>query len=477
MSEVPRIRVCEIALFEWPYVFRMPFRFGAVTLTHGRQAVARVRVALDDGRSAWGMAAEGLIAKWFDKDPSLTDDDNVEQLRRSLELARAAYLAHGPGSAFSHFADSYAALMRAGASQALPPLVVSFGAALIDRAIVDALGRLESQSFFDLVRSNRLGIAPAVLAPDLDGFDAARLLSGLVPLGHVDARHTVGLLDPLVGADQTSRVGDGLPETLEEVVAAYGQRFFKLKLCGDVPSDIDRLSRIADVLDRQGEYGATLDGNEQYGDADAVLALLEAMARTPRLRRLLRSLLFVEQPIRRAVALDRDVSALDAFAPILIDESDGHVDTFPAARALGYRGISSKTCKGFYKSLINRMRCAAWNAEAGSQQYFMSAEDLTQLAGLCVQQDLALVALIGLRHVERNGHHFVDGFAGRPAAEAQAFLAAHPDLYHVSAGQVRLRIEGGRLSTASLAAPGFATGAHPDTNAMATMKPSRWHKP
>ena len=33
-------------------------------------------------------------------------------------------------------------------------------------------------------------------------------------------------------------------------------------------------------------------------------------------------------------------------------------DAFPRARKLGYRGISSKSCKGIYKSLINGARAA-----------------------------------------------------------------------------------------------------------------------
>src|SRR3990172_6998796 len=101
------------------------------------------------------------------------------------------------------------------------------------------------------------------------------------------------------------------------------------------------------------------------------------------------------------------------------------------ARALGYRGVSSKTCKGIYRSLVNRARCAAWNAEAGSERYFMSGEDLTIQSGLALQQDLALASLLGLTHVERNGHHYVNGMAALPAggeAEGGAFLAAHPDL-------------------------------------------------
>src|SRR3546814_3050415 len=90
---------------------------------------------------------------------------------------------------------------------------------------------------------------------------------------------------------------------------------------------------------------------------------------------------------------------------------------------------------------------SVWNAGSTTEKYFMSAEDLTVHAGLSLQQDLALVNLIGLTHVERNGHHFIDGFAERPAEEAEAFLHAHPALYHRQNSRVRLRISEDRKST------------------------------
>ena len=146
------------------------------------------------------------------------------------------------------------------------------------------------------------------------------------------------------------------------------------------------------------------------------------------------------------------------------------------ARSLGYTGVSSKNCKGFYKSLINLARCRVWNA-AGEGGFFMSGEDLTTQAGLSVQQDLALVSLLGLSHVERNGHHFIDGFAGRPAAETEAFLAAHPDLYHRQRGRVRLHIEGGLLHIGSLECPGFGSAVVPDLSTTAPMAKAVWPPP
>jgi hypothetical protein len=290
----------------------------------------------------------------------------------------------------------------------------------------------------------------------------------LQPAPTIAARHTVGLVDALTRHETSGkRLDDGLPESLEEVIAVYGHRYFKLKVMGAIAADIDRLSRIASVLDRAAEpYWATLDGNEQYAEVGAVAALWRRIGEEPRLTRLKSAILFVEQPIARAGALAEPVHALARAVPVEIDESDADIDVFPRARALGYRGISAKSCKGFSRALINRARVARWNAEEGAEHYFMSAEDLTTQAGVAVQQDLALATLVGATHVERNGHHYVDGMAGAPEHEQQAFLSAHPDLYRDSGGRVRLAIRDGVLALGSLATPGLAVGVMPDFAAM-----------
>src|SRR5258706_530114 len=77
--------------------------------------------------------------------------------------------------------------------------------------------------------------------------------------------------------------------------------------------------------------------------------------------RMVEGILFIEQPVKRQNALARPVKGIDK--PVIIDESDDSLDAFPRAKALGYKGVSSKTCKGIYKSLINRARCDAWNRE------------------------------------------------------------------------------------------------------------------
>ena len=204
----------------------------------------RARIRLADGRSAEGMAAELLAPKWFDKNPALSNEDNFDQLRTALAIARrpvprrhastrrsvssrsttAAQIEHG-GDARSRAAGRQ---LRAGADRpGRPRRAVPGARPAVPRGRAAQPGR------------HRAGD----LCPDLAGFDFDAFLAGLRPAATIEARHTVGLLDPITRADQTERVGDGLPETLEEVVAAYGHRWFKLKVAGDVGADIDRLSR------------------------------------------------------------------------------------------------------------------------------------------------------------------------------------------------------------------------------------------
>jgi hypothetical protein len=470
-----RFSIKEVQLFERNVTLRLPFRFGAVTLTEAPQAFARATIELENGKQGTGAAAELLAPKWFDKDPALSNEENFAQLRASLALARDSYLAGAPNTAFGHWIDNYAPQIAMGALQGMNSLVACYGPALLDRAVLDALCRALRISFFEVIQKNIAGIQAPGWQADLMAFDMEEFLFDLGPKKKIAARHTVGLVDALTAGDVKAPAGDGLPETLEQVVERYGHRWFKVKVSGDIPADVERLAAIASVLDshfaKLGEpYQASLDGNEQFDSADGVLALWRRIKADARLKQLASSIAFIEQPVKRQHALSDDVSELAEEKPVIIDESDDSLEAFPIARRHGYSGVSSKTCKGLYKSILNAARCRLWNREEGSSRYFMTGEDLTTQAGLAVQQDLALVSVLGLPHVERNGHHYVNGMAGLPQAEQAAFLDAHPDLYEESHGAVRLKIERGSLSIGSLDGPGFASGAMPDWTQLKEMK-------
>jgi len=462
----PIYRIAEIELLETPVVLRMPFRFGIVTLRKCFQAFVRVRIEKPDGKSSWGATAEMIAPKWFDKNPNLTDDENFEQERAVLRIAREAYLSDiSPDTAFGHFIRHHDAHLKACESEGYNPLLASYGNALIDKAVLDALCRDRGMSFYQVMQSNVVGMHDR--HTQFNGIDFSVFLNQLKPATHIHARHTVGMVDAITADDITEPVNDGLPETLVQVVAHYGHRYYKLKVCGQLDKDIARLTAIASVLDQiQDPYFVSLDGNEQYKNAEEVVELLSTMRATPNLQRMVKSILFVEQPISRAQALETDLSNLDLGLPVIMDESDGTLDAFVLAKSKGYSGISSKTCKGIYKSFLNAARCLQWNAAKSGQHFFMSGEDLTVQAGLSLQQDLALVNLLGITHVERNGHHYVNGLASCSQQEQIDFLQSHGDLYENSFGATRVKISEGRLHIASLACPGFASAAMPNFSKM-----------
>lgn len=465
----PKLSVINVEAWERDVTLRMPFRFGIVTLREAPQLYLRVTLKLADGQECQGIASEMLAPKWFDKNPDLSNEQNFQQLRDAVSTAATLYKQTArTATAFDLHAECEQAHLKASELQDLIPLVAGFGTALMDRAIIDGLGRSRSESAFNLVKTNALGIN-ARTTPDLDGFDLDAFLATLAPAKSIGARHTVGLVDAISENDivEEDRVGDGMPESLEAAVDLYGLTYFKLKVGGNIGEDLDRLRRIAAVLDRSAKpYKATLDGNEQYDAVEPVVELWNGMMADPALERLRSSVMFIEQPIKRAQALAQDVSQLAALKPVEIDESDATMDAFFTAKSLGYQGVSSKSCKGFYRAVLNRARVAKWNAEAGEERYFMSAEDLTTQAGLCVQEDLCLATLIGCTHVERNGHHYVNGMSDIPEAEQRAFLGAHGDLYHELNGTVRLNIQGGQIAIGSLDTPGLGSAVIPEFTSM-----------
>ena len=453
-----RLAVKDISFFERPVTFARPFRFGAVVINATPQAFVRVEIEVEGKGRVTGASAEFLVPKWFDKRPQLSPAETVEGLRHSLLIARELYLPHsGFETAFGLHAACIGAQIEACAREDIPPLAAAYGPAEIDKAILDALLRRAGTNFFEGMAANIAGV-DARLARDLTDSDVSRFLADRKRLERVAIRHTVGMDDKVEGEG-------GVADVRENA----GARYFKLKLNGDPAHDADRLTRIGKELATPPyDYRVTLDANEQYADLAALSALVDRLDRDAALRPIAQKLLYIEQPMPRDITRQSPLGAL-ARRDFIVDEADDSYDAFPMARALGYRGISSKSCKGIYKSVINATRAAKWSA--AGEKCFIAGEDLTCQAGLAVQQDLALGALIGVTHAERNGHHYVDGFGDTPAAEAEAFLASHPDLYTSDGGKVRLAIHDGDLLTGSLRTPGFATSVHPDWSTMQPLAP------
>jgi L-alanine-DL-glutamate epimerase-like enolase superfamily enzyme len=455
---------------------RLPFRFGAYTLRKVPLLHLAVEAESEDGTRVRGVAADNLMPKWFDKDPAKTPADNIGDLLLSARIARDLYVECGRAGAslWEIWREAYPRCLRTGRERGLNPLVSSFGSSLFERALVDAVGKFSRQDLSGILRKNLLGIRPADVHLELT-YEDFLSWAGENPLAALSVRHTVGLLDPLDSSDLSGHgePRDDLPVTLEEYILRHGLRFFKLKIGGLPEEDFERLRRIASVLDRllPGPYRVTLDGNEQYRSLDEIIELVRRLRETPEFTRFYHSIAFVEQPLERRFSLEtglkKQLEELSAMLPVIIDESDDRLDAFKTAVGVGYRGVSTKNCKGVMKSFLNRSLVARWNRErVAGEPVFMTAEDLTNVPVVPLQQDLATVRVLGIPHLERNGFHYVRGLAHCSERERELAIRFHGDLYEGNPREAFMRIEDGQIRVGSLSAPGYGIAFDPDFESM-----------
>jgi hypothetical protein len=436
---------------------RMPFRYGIAEMT----AVPHLFLQLEceiDGQEAVGISADNLIPKWFTKDLETRYQDDLDDMRLVINQAgQFAIKAASADSIFDLWSQIYQAQQTWAVSQGYPALLWNFGVSLVERALIDAFCRAKGIPFADAIRENALGIDLAAIHPELQKFAPADLLPEQ-PLREIKIRHTVGLSDAIgetdIAPDQILR--DGLPQSLEANIRTYGLRYFKIKVNGDVSLDAERLCRIDGVLQACGvdDYFFTLDGNEQYKSVAEFRKFWEQISSQSACVPHMERLLFVEQPFHRQVALSadtrRDLLAWHERPLMIIDESDAEIDSLRIALECGYAGTSHKNCKGVFKSVANACLLAYYQKQDPGRKLILSGEDLANIGPVALLQDLTVMSLLGIEHVERNGHHYFPGLSMFPEPLQQQTLSAHSDLYHQFAGFPTLHIVDGRVDINSL---------------------------
>ncbi len=462
-----KIAVREAELFIRNLTLRVPFRYGITTMTRVPHLVVRSVVEID-GKAQFGFAADNLPPKWFTKNP---DTGYRDELQEMLAVTKsAAAIAHGLAAAdsvFDWWREVYEAQHSQAAARGQPPLLSGFGVSLIERTVIDAFCRAHGLTFANAVRNNALGVRLHEMHPELGSAGPGDLLPAQAGRS-IMVRHTVGMADALDAGDPAEGVDDGLPHTLEEFIRDQGLTHFKIKLGGDIEQDRVRLRRIAEVTHRNSPHCAfTLDGNENFRAVEPFRVLWDGLRSDPQIAQFLTGLIFVEQPFHRDVALSEaamaDLRAWRDRPPMIIDESDAGIDSLRAALSGGYAGTSHKNCKGIFKGLANACLIEHRRRAQPAQAWHISAEDLTNLGPIALTQDLAVVATLGIRHAERNGHHYFAGLSQFPGSIQRDVLEHHGDLFarHV-AGFPVVCIEGGAVSIGSVVDAPFGVGFEPD---------------
>ncbi len=466
-----KFQVEEFSFHVLPMRTRFPFRYGIASLTWLPHLLVTARVIC--GNQTWsGLAADGLPPKWFNKNPAQSFEEELAEMLAVIQnAARIGRVAAAiPRDYAGWWRDVHDEQSTWAERANVPGLLAGFGTSLIERAALDALCRAAGRPLHELLLTGALISDLGIARAELAGMAPADFLPA-APLRQVMARHTVGLADWLAEEEipAADRIDDGLPQSLESCARSYGLSHFKIKLGGELQTDRMRLRGIDRVLAQTSPQGwrCTLDGNEAFTSLAAFRDYFEALRKDDSLRPMLSErLLFVEQPLRRGDSLTNEVGQslakwTDA-PPLLMDEADGDLTALPRALRLGYAGVSHKNCKGIIKGLANAASIHQANAAGGARR-FISGEDLANAAPVALNQDLAMQALLGVTHVERNGHHYLRGLSMWPQPVQKAALTAHPDLLHPhQGGYAALTLSQGRLQLATVNAAPFGCALSPE---------------
>jgi hypothetical protein len=435
--------------------------------------VVRLDLADDNGNHSWGVSGDRPSFGWLDKRSNYSAEQKLLRLLDLVGSARNVYLNHSRfASPFQQSLVNAAEVTSIGRAADHEDLSCSFAAALFERALIDAVCRIQKLSLFEAVRQNKLGFTPQAAFPELQNFQLEQFLPQR-PLTTFNIRHTVGLADPLTKTDlpDSRRLNDGEPETLEEYVARDGLRYFKVKISGNPQSDLARLGRIWDVVARADQPVITLDGNESYQDIDAFARFVEAFE--DKQLGLFQHTTFIEQPLTRVLTRDpataKTVAAISDKKPLVIDEADGTLNAFRDVLQIGYSGTSHKNCKGFFKSLLNFCLIHHFEIQHG-RAAFQTGEDLSNMPLVPLHQDFAALGVLGIDHCERNGHHYSFGLQHLSDTERQLTKQHHPDLYVERHGGLFLDIRNGQVRCRSLQTRGFGVAFPPDFKNLTPLK-------
>lgn len=428
--------------------YRTPMKFGGRVVTEVLLLHVEVEVETAAGRRAQGFGSMPVGNAWAWPSATLASNQTLDAMvdlggRLVAAADRHRTLGH-PLDLTRELSDSHeptaeSVTKEANLSEPMPRLAQLVAASPLEAAIHDAFGKIHDQNSYNLLASewvrHDLG---HYLSADFAGeyLDRYTLRQ---PKARMPLYHLVGALDPLTGADLPRPVGDGLPETLPDWIAADGLTHLKIKLAGDnLQWDVDRVVAVeAAAAPAQRARGCdawnySLDFNEKCQSAEYVLDFLGQLeARSPAA---FARVQYIEQPTHRDLRAhpENRMHKAAKIKPVVIDESLVDLESLLLCRELGYTGVALKACKGHSEALL---------MGAAAQKYgmFLCVQDLT-CPGRSFLHSASLAARMPtVAAIEGNARQYC------PAGNRE-WAPRYPSMFHLTDGT---------LGTAALDGPGL----------------------
>jgi L-alanine-DL-glutamate epimerase-like enolase superfamily enzyme len=386
MPKSTDIRLLQVTASTQQHAYRTPIKFGGRVVTDVTLLDVSVEVETRDGRRGWGLGSMPMGNAWAWPSQELTSEQTLAamvDLGQRLTREASEYQGTGhPLDITQDLATRYQPLAEevvqsAALAEPMPRLAQLVAASPLEAAIHDAYGKALGENSYNL------------LGPEFVNRDLAHYLTKDFAGEYLDRYtlrkpkpcmplyHLIGALDPLTEADLTTRLNDGLPETLPEWIAADGLTHLKIKLNGDdLAWDVARVVEIERVAsEAQAARGCarwyySADFNEKCANVEYVLDFLAKIGEQSPIA--LDRLQYIEQPTSRNLRanLDNRMHAAAKIKPVVIDEALVDFESLLLSRELGYSGVALKACKGHTEALL---------MGAAAQKYgmFLCVQDLT----------------------------------------------------------------------------------------------------
>lgn len=438
MAKPSDIRIVQAEVQFEPVPFRAPLKFGGRVMQGGSLINVTVEVENRKGHHAPGFGSMPVGNVWAWPSPAVTPEQSdtamkkfaervVELANEDNDFAHPIEVMHLISGEYAHIGQTISKKM--GLADEMPELAQLVAASALDAALHDAFGRANNQNSYNLLSSSFMS---SDLSDYLDDEFEGEYLDKYTlrePKPRMPLYHLVGALDPLTAADVQKKIGDGLPETLADWIAAEGLTHLKIKLAGDdLEWDVARVLAIDKVAaevqakKKVTQWHYSCDFNEKCADVDYVVTFLkrigkEAPAAYDRIQ-------YVEQPTHRDLKAHMENKMHEAakLKPIVIDESLVDYEALQISRDLGYTGVALKTCKGHSEALI-------LGAAAQKFGMFLCVQDLT-CPGYSFLHSASLAARVpGVAAIEGNGRQYC------PAGNKR-FARMFPGMFQIKDGTV-----------------------------------------
>jgi L-alanine-DL-glutamate epimerase-like enolase superfamily enzyme len=413
MSKNTKVSVAEAESEKFHFAYRFPLKFGGRVVND--VTVFRAAITLEDKarkKTAHGLGEMTMGTAWAWPSTNLTPEQVLRTVVALAERITAAatqleaaphplHLAAELKVVAKKLASELEAAMKL--SEPIPDLAIALALSPVDIALHDAFGRLNDRNAFDCLTPEMIhGDLSTWLGPEFVGKHFADVVSERAQ-PTLELYHLVGSLDPLSMDDLNRKIGDGLPETLEEWIRQQQLTHLKIKLTGkDLDADVGRVVEIDRIATRTAPgktFSYSLDFNEACENEDYVIDFIERLDRL--CREAIAKLHYIEQPMLRDLRQRKEVTMhrVSRLKPVVIDESLTDLDMLKFAKQQGYSGIALKACKGISDSLL---------FSAAAKHYGMKiyVQDLTCVGGSFMASAAMASRIAGVTAVEGNGRQY-----------------------------------------------------------------------